>query len=63
MKLILRELLAPLVRRAGTALATYLAVQGVPQDDIDALVKGLAVGAALAFDLIVSHMARYQGGR
>jgi hypothetical protein len=42
---------SPLLRRAGTALAVYLASKGLPADAIDQLLTAIGVVFGLAFDL------------
>lgn len=53
-----KNLLEPLVRRAGTMLAAFLVAKGIDAPTIDLIVNGVAAAAAVSFDLGLSYLDR-----
>jgi hypothetical protein len=55
---IYEQLLYPLLRRAGTVLATYLVSSGVAQDTASSIANGVVALMLVGVDLINSHKAK-----
>lgn len=58
MKVLMREVVDPLGRRAGTALAAYLVAKGAQEDVVHLAINGGLAAAAIAADLFNSHRER-----
>lgn len=56
--MVMREVVGPLSRRAGTALAGWLLALGVASDTTTTIVAGAAAGIGVGMDLILSHIGR-----
>lgn len=63
MKLIMREVLAPLSRRLGTATGAFLLAYGVEQGSADLIASGVAAAVMVAADLVASALIRNRRGR
>ena len=63
-KLINRRVLSlivpPLLRRLGTALAVYLAAQGVPADSVDQLISAIGIIVGFASDILLSALNKQE---
>lgn len=57
-KSLVRELAAPLARRAGSLLAGYLIANGIAAETASTLETGLIAAVAVAVDLFLSHKNR-----
>lgn len=57
-KIIVSEIVKPLIRRAGTAFGVFLMTLGLGQENVDQIVLGLVTAASVGADLLVSHWAR-----
>lgn len=57
-KLLIREIAAPITRRLGTALAGFLAAQGIADATIQTIEVGFAAALAVGIDLALSHKNR-----
>lgn len=57
-KIIVSEIVKPLIRRGGTAFGVFLMTLGLGQENVDQIVLGLVTAACVAADLLVSHWAR-----
>lgn len=51
---------SPMLRRAGTALAVYLASKGMPADTVDQLLTAIGVVFGLAFDLGLAWQSKHK---
>lgn len=58
MNAILENLLAPLVRRIGTAAAVWLLAKGLPSDAVEPLVNNLVAIVLLGIDLLLARFYR-----
>lgn len=58
LKIVLGEVIDPITRRLGTALAAYLVALGVQAQTVDAIVLGLTALAGVGVDLLLSHFER-----
>lgn len=52
------EVVMPLLRRAGTVVATYLITVGATNDTAETIVVGLFAAASLSYDLTASWLVR-----
>lgn len=57
-KFIVGEVLDPVTRRLGTAVAAYLVALGVEAQTVDAITLGITAAAGLGIDLLLSHLSR-----
>jgi hypothetical protein len=55
---LLEELAGPIVRRSGTALASFLLGVGITSHQTDLIVSGAITAALVSIDLIGSHIVR-----
>ena len=58
MSLLVEQITKPLLRRAGTAVAAYLAAKSVDAGAIDIIVDGLVMAGCVAVDLGFSYYNR-----
>lgn len=58
MNFILQELLAPLVRRVGTASSAFLIGYGVEQASADMISAGIGAAIMVGAELLASHANR-----
>lgn len=58
MNAILENLVAPLVRRLGTAIAVWLVAKGADNALVDQLVNAASAGVLLAVDLLLARIYR-----
>lgn len=63
MKLLIKQVLNPLLGKVGTALAGYLAAQGVGADTTQQIVTGLIALALVTVDLVIDNKLRPQEKR
>lgn len=56
--LVIQEIAKPLLRRAGTVLATWLVAQGLAQPMVDQIVLAVTALGAVGLDLVMSSKAR-----
>lgn len=57
--IILREFMAPLLRRGGTMLATWLiATGGVTEDQVANLMNAFMAAGLVCIDLVTSYLER-----
>jgi len=62
-KMLILEVLAPLLRRLGTYTAGVLTSLGVATDDISTIVAGGGAVIMVLVDLGLSHTNRKRGGK
>lgn len=58
MKLIISELVKPMVRRVGTVVATLLVAKGIDAQLVDNLMVAASACALYGVDLLASHFDR-----
>lgn len=58
MSFLIREVVSPLLRRMGSILGTFLAAQGVAENEISAITGGLMALLGVVIDLGASHFER-----
>lgn len=58
MSFVYREILFPLIRRAGTAVGIFLVAKGVDENTATQIATGVVAVAGVVFDLIGSHLER-----
>lgn len=56
--MVLSDVLKPLARRVGTALAAVIVAQGVPNDTADQIATGAVAAMLLILDLVHSKFDR-----
>lgn len=54
--MIYETFLRPASQRAGTAVGTFLAAQGIASDDISVLVAAFPVAVGVVWDLVVRRL-------
>lgn len=58
-KVIMREIMSPLLRRGGTMIATWLiSTGGISENEIQTIVNAIMAAAFVAFDLVGSYLER-----
>lgn len=57
-RLVTQDIVAPLTRRLGTAVAAYLVGFGAAHDAAATVAAGVTVAAGLAVDLVLSRLDR-----
>ncbi|QCS37299.1 hypothetical protein [Tortoise microvirus 81] len=56
METIIHEVVAPVARRVGTVLGSYLAGYGVADADISSVIAGFVALAGIGADLLIVHL-------
>lgn len=57
-KIIVSEIVKPLIRRGGTAFGVFLMSLGLGQENVDQIVLGLTAALTVSADLFLSHLER-----
>jgi hypothetical protein len=55
--ILIKQMLAPVLRRIGTAVGAWLSAQQVPQDDANAVMVAIPVVVGILIDVLHSNFA------